>query len=123
MAPIERAAEILDPRQFCSILFFYVFFYTLLGQNVFVITYSREELLYIRVVVTHQHYQYYDQVYDFPKSDTLFIPPRAIELIPEADPKHRRQRRGTQSGLLVRLRRCAPHPPLQSILLTNVQSG
>jgi hypothetical protein len=41
-----------------------------------------------------------------------------MELIPEADPKHRLQRRGTQSGL----RRRVHHPPLPSILLANVQS-
>jgi hypothetical protein len=35
------------------------------------------------VAVTHQ---YYDQEYDSPESDPLFVPPRAIELIPEADP-------------------------------------
>ena len=52
----------------------------------------------------------------------MFAPPRAIELIPEADPKHHRWRRGTRSGLLVRLRRRANHPPLPSVLLANVQS-
>ena len=46
----------------------------------------------------------------------------AIELIPEADPKHSRRMRGTRSGLLVRPRRHAHHPPLPSILLANVQS-
>jgi L-ascorbate metabolism protein UlaG (beta-lactamase superfamily) len=60
-----------------------------------------EELLDIRVVVTHQHYQHYDQEYDFPESDPFFVSPRAIELIPEADPKHRRWKRGIRSGLLV----------------------
>ena len=76
------------------------------------------------MAVTHQHYQHYDQEYDFPEADPLFAPPRAIELIPEADPKHRRQKRGIQSGLLVtslvRVRRRAHLPPLRSILLANV---
>nr|XP_029540317.1 actin-binding LIM protein 1 isoform X3 [Oncorhynchus nerka] len=39
----------------------------------------------------------------------------AIELIPEADPKHCRRRRGIQSGLLVQLRRRAHYPSLPSI--------
>ena len=52
----------------------------------------------------------------------MFEPPRATELIPEAKPKHHWRRRGTRSGLLVRLRRRAHHPPLPSILLANVQS-
>jgi hypothetical protein len=86
-----------------------------------VLTYSREELLDIIVAVTHQNYQHYDQEYDFPRADPLFNLPRAIALIPEADPKHRRQRRDTQGGLLVRLRRRAHHPPLPSILLAYVQ--
>ena len=54
--------------------------------------------------------------------DPLFVPPRAIELITEAAPKHWRRRRGIRSGLLVQLRRCEHHPPLPSILLANVQS-
>jgi hypothetical protein len=49
--------------------------------------YSQEKLLDIRTAVTHQHYQHYDQEYDFPESDPLFLPPRAIELISEADKK------------------------------------
>jgi hypothetical protein len=52
----------------------------------------------------------------------LFIPPRTIELIPEADPKHRRRRRGAHNGLLVPLGRRAQHPPHPSILLANVPS-
>jgi hypothetical protein len=68
---------------------------------------------------TYQHKQHYDQEYDFPKADPLSAPPRAFELIPEADPKWRR---GCQSGLLVRLRMRAHHPPLPSILLADVQS-
>jgi hypothetical protein len=52
-----------------------------------VIIYSWEELLDISAMVTHQHY---DQEYDLPESDPLFVPPRAFELIPEADSKHRR---------------------------------
>jgi hypothetical protein len=78
-----------------------------------VITYSWEELLDIRAAVTHQNYQHYDQEYNFPG---------AIELIPEADPKHRRRRKGTRGSLLVQLRRHAHHPRLPSILLANVQS-
>ena len=57
-----------------------------------------------------------------PKLDPLFILPRAIELIPEAAPRRRRQRRGIRSGLLVELRRRAHHPSLPSILLADVQS-
>jgi hypothetical protein len=49
-------------------------------------------------------------------------PNKAIELIPEVAPRHRRQRRGIRIGILVRLRRRAYHPPLLSILLANVQS-
>jgi hypothetical protein len=56
------------------------------------------------------------------KADPLFAPARAFELIQEADPKQCPQRRGIQSGLLVRLRRCAHRPLLPSILLANVQS-
>ena len=74
-----------------------------------VITFSREKLLDIRAAVTHQHYQHYDQECDFPESAPLFVPPRAIELIPEAVPKHCRRKRGTPSGLLVRLRMRAHH--------------
>ena len=68
------------------------------------------------MAITDQHY---DQQYDCPE---FFILPRAIELIPEADPKHRWWRRGIRSGLLVRLRRHTHHRPLPSILLANVQS-
>jgi hypothetical protein len=67
-------------------------------------------------------YQHYDLEYDFPELDHLFLPPNAIELIPKADPKHLRRRRGIWSGLQVRHRRRTHHPPLQSILLANVQS-
>ena len=81
--------------------------------------YSREEQLDIRATSTYHHY---DQVYDFPEVDPLSQPPSESELIPEADPKQRCCRRGRWSSLLVRLRRCAHHPPLPSILLANVQS-
>jgi hypothetical protein len=80
-------------------------------------------------------YQHYNQEYNFTKADPLSAPPREFELIPEADPKQRRRRRGgcrrggcrrggCRSGLLVRLRMWAHHPPLPSILLllANVQS-
>ena len=87
-----------------------------------VITYSRKKLWDIRAAETHQHYQLYDQEYNFPELDTLFAPPRAIELISEAAPKHRQQRRGTQSGCQGQLRRRAHHRPLPSRLLANVQS-
>ena len=53
---------------------------------------------------------------------SFFRTPRAIELISEAAPTHHRWRRGIWSGLQVRLRRHAHHPPLPSILLINVQS-
>ena len=49
-------------------------------------------------------------------------PPRTLNLIPAAAPKQCRRRRGRRSGLLVRLRRRAHHPPLPSILPANVQS-
>jgi hypothetical protein len=65
---------------------------------------------FIRVAVTHQHYQHYDQEYDFPESDPLFVPPRAIELIPETDPKHCRHRRGTRSVLLVQVKEAGTPP-------------
>ena len=55
--------------------------------------------------------------------DPLFAPPpRAFDLIPEADQKQRCRRRGRWGGLLVRLRRRAHHPPLPSILLAKVHS-
>ena len=73
----------------------------------------------IRATSTFQHY---DQEYDLPEADPLSEPPRAFELIPKADPKQRRRRRGRWSGLQVRLGRRAHHPPLLSILLANVQS-
>ena len=64
------------------------YFFTLLAQQLFcVITYSREELLDIREAVTHQNFQHYEKDYDFPGADPLFALTRAIELIPEADPK------------------------------------
>jgi phosphoribosyl 1,2-cyclic phosphodiesterase len=85
MAPTDMAALLIAPQQLCSILFLCGLFLTLLAQNVFcVITYSRKELLDIRVAVTHQHY---DQEYDFPELDPFFAHPRAIELIPEAAPR------------------------------------
>ena len=67
-----------------------VLFLTLLGQKMLsIITYSREQLLDIRAMSTYQHY---DQEYDFPKEDPLFAPPpTTLDLIPEADPKQRRQ--------------------------------
>lgn len=57
-------------------------------------------------------------------TDSLFGPsPWTWDLIPEADPKQQRSlQRGRRSGLLIRLRRRAHHPPLPSILLANVQS-
>ena len=74
----------------------------------------------IRVTST---YQQFDQEYNFPDVDPLFAPPpRAFDLIPEADPKQRHRRSGRRSGLLVRIRRRAHHPQLPSILLTKVQS-
>ena len=105
-----------------AVICFYVLFLTLLAQKILsVITYSREELLDIRVTSTYQHY---DQEYNFPEADPLFgPPPRALYLIPETEQKQRcRRRRGRRSGLLVRLRMRAHHPPPPSILLTNVQS-
>jgi hypothetical protein len=62
-----------------------------------------------------------DQKYYFLELDPLFVPPKAIELIPEAAPRHH-QRRSILSGHLVRHGRRAHHPPLLSILLANVQS-
>lgn len=54
MALKDRAAVLLALRKLCNILFFYVLFLTLLAQEMFcVITFSREELLDIRAVVTH----------------------------------------------------------------------
>jgi phosphoribosyl 1,2-cyclic phosphodiesterase len=50
---------------------------------------TQQELLDIRTVVTHQHY---DQEHDFPEFDSLFVAPRAIELIPDAAPRHRQRR-------------------------------
>jgi hypothetical protein len=56
------------------------------------------------------------------KLEPLFVPPKAIELIPEAAPSRCWRSRGIRSGLLVQLRRWSHHPPLLSILLANVQS-
>jgi hypothetical protein len=121
MAPTERVASLLVLTKLSSILFFNVLFLTSLAQKMLsFITYSREEQFDIKATSTYQHY---DQEYDFPEADPLFAPPpRAFDVIPEADPKQHCHRRGKQSGLLVRLRRCALHPPLPSILLANVQS-
>ena len=121
MAPTERAALLLILRKHFSIYFYFdVLFLTLLAQTILsFITYSREELLDIRAMSTYQHY---DQEYDFPEADPLSAPLGAIELIPKADPKQLCRRKGRQISLLVRLRRCAHHPPLPSILLSNVQS-
>jgi hypothetical protein len=84
MALTERLAYAV----FC---FFNVLFLTLLAQKILsVITYRREELLYIRAMSTYQHH---DQEYDFPEADPLFEPPKAFELIPEADPNHVAYRR------------------------------
>ena len=71
-------------------------------------------MLDIRAVVSHLHF---DQKYNFPELDHLFIPPKAIPLIARCC----RRRRCIWSGLLVQLR-CAYHPLLQSILVVNVQS-
>ena len=92
-------------------------FYVLLAQKI--LSVSREELLDIRATSTYQHF---DQEYDFPEADPLFEPSKAFKLIPDADPKQRCRRIDRLSGILVRLRRRAHHPPLPSILLTNVQS-
>jgi NAD(P)H-dependent FMN reductase len=43
------------------------------------------------------------------QSGSFFALPRAIELIPEADQKQRRRRRGSRSDLLDRLRRHTTH--------------
>jgi hypothetical protein len=100
MAPTERVASLLVLRKLCSTFFYIV---TLLAQEILsVIKYSREELLDIRATSTYQHY---DQEYDFPEADPLFAPPpRALDLIPEADPKQCHRRRGRRSDLLVRFR-------------------
>ncbi|XP_071230815.1 eukaryotic translation initiation factor 3 subunit I isoform X2 [Salvelinus alpinus] len=83
------------------------------------ITYSREELLNIRLTSTH-HRSY--QEYDFPETDPVFcLPPNTMDLIPAGDPV-RRRKRGKRGGLVVRLRRRAHRAPLPSILLANVQS-
>jgi hypothetical protein len=55
------------------------------------ITYSREELLDIRAMSTHQHY---DQEYNFPEADPPFgPPPRTMDRFPAGDPKQGRRRR------------------------------
>jgi hypothetical protein len=56
----------------------YLVFYVFLC----VITYSQQELFDTRETAAHQHY---DQDNDLSESDAKFVPPRAIELIPEAD--------------------------------------
>jgi hypothetical protein len=105
MALIERAASLQVLRKLSSIWVFYALLLTVLAQKTLsVITYSREELLDIRETSTYQHNQHYNQEYDFPKADPLSATLRAFELIPEADPKQRHQRKGCRSGLLVRLR-------------------
>ena len=85
------AASRLALRKLCGILFFYVQCFTSLAQEMTcVITYSLEELLEIRAAVTYKNYQHYDQEYNFTEAGPLFALPRAIELIPEAEPKHYR---------------------------------
>jgi hypothetical protein len=121
MAPTEMVASLQVLRKLCSNSFFYVLFLTLLAQILSVITHSWEELLDIRATSIYQHY---DQEYFFPEANPLFGPPTwTLDIIPEADPKQcRRRRRGRRSGLLVRLRRRAHHPPFPSMLVANVQS-
>ena len=102
--------------------FFYVLFLTLVPQVILgFITYSREELLNIRATSTHHHY---DQEYDFPdfpEADPVFwLPPRTMDRIPAGDPKQRHRKRGSRSGLLVRLRRRVHRAPLPSILLSSL---
>ena len=97
------------------LVFLCIISYIVTQKTLSIITYNREELLDIRETSTTRNTT-------FQKADPLSAPPRVFELVPEADPKRRRQRRGCQSGLLVRLRMGAHHPPLQSILLANVQS-
>jgi hypothetical protein len=58
-----------------------------------------------------EHRQHYDQEYDFPELDPLLVPPRVIELIPEAAPSRRQSEK-----------RYSHHPPLPRLLLANVQS-
>ena len=121
-APTEMAASLRVPRKLCS-FFFYVFltFLTLVPQVILgFITYSREELLNIRLASTHHQY---DQEYDFREADPVFcLSTRTTEWIPAGDPKKRLRKRGKWGGLLVRLRRRAHRAPLPSILLANVQS-
>ena len=114
------AASLRVPWKICSILFFYVLFLTSVPQVILgFITYSREELLNIRLTSTH-HRSY--QEYDFPETDPVFcLPPNTMDLIPAGDPV-RRRKRGKRGGLVVRLRRRAHRAPLPSILLANVQS-
>ncbi|XP_070292231.1 perforin-1 isoform X2 [Salvelinus sp. IW2-2015] len=69
-APIEMAASLRVPWKICSILFFYVLFLTSVPRVILgFITYSREELLNIRLTSTH-HRSY--QEYDFPETDPVF---------------------------------------------------
>jgi hypothetical protein len=126
MAPTKMVASLRVFRKLCCI-FLNVLFLTLLAQKILsVITYSREELLDTigyksdinlptlrpgirlsqgRILCSDHHpgqwiYYYY--------------------LIPEADPKQHRRRRGRRSGLLVRLRRCAHSPALPSIPFSSL---
>jgi hypothetical protein len=84
--PTEMAAALRVPRNYALFSFFYVVFLTLLPQGILgFITYSRDELLDIRAMSTHQHY---DQEYDFPEAYPLFCPPpRTMDWIPAGDPK------------------------------------
>ena len=101
-------------------VFFMYYFLHCYPRKSCLITYSQEELLDRRAMATYQHY---DQEYNFPEVDPLFgPPPRTMDLIPEADPKQRRRRRGRWSGLIVRLCRREWWAMCTSILLANVQS-
>ena len=76
--------------------FFFVLFLPLVPQVILgFITYSREELLDIRVMSTLQHY---DLEYIFPEADPMFgPPPRTMDWIPAGDRKQRHRRRDRRS--------------------------
>jgi hypothetical protein len=92
--------------------YFYVSFLTLLAQKI--IHTARKNYW-----ISERHQLSSTTTFE---ADLLSEPSRAFELIPEADPKQRRRRRGRWSDLQVILGRCAHYPPLLSILLANVQS-
>jgi hypothetical protein len=90
---VDMAALGLAPKQPCSMFCCCVISYII----------SPEHFLcyYIQLEITSGYQSEGNSPALRPGLDPLFVPPRAIELIPEAAPSPRWRRRGIRSGLLV----------------------